>query len=370
MSATRDNTVRQNQGGKLSLVLPVFNEVAILRELTELLHTSMRTLGHEYEIIFVNDGSVDGSSDLLDLLTANDNSIIVVHLSRNFGHQPAVHAGLQHASGQAVILMDSDMQDDPGAIGNMIEKWKKGFDVVYAVRTKRKESLVKRLLFHSFHRLMSRLSSVAIPKDAGNFGLLDRSVVDHILAIGDHERYLPGLRSWVGFRQIGVPVERLARHDDTPRVSIWQLFQLAKTAVFGFSNAPMSVFAWLTGGLSLIFGACLLALAYHGMLSLPIPRGLALVTLVSFFATVNSLGLAIIGEYVLRIHDQVRGRPRFIVARTAGNLNNRSQSEVKEDLNTSSEAAVLDQVNAISSDLGKATAPVTIPLTGDSPVLQ
>ena len=351
---------QERQATLLSIVLPVFNEVAILQELTDSLRANLRSSsrnenadrGHgDWEIIFVNDGSSDGSDSLLDELAAKDQRIRVVHFSRNFGHQPAVHAGLAHARGDVVLLMDSDMQDDPQAIHKMMAQWQQGYDVVYAVRTKRKESLVKRTLFHSFYRLMNRVGEIDVPMDAGNFGLLDRAVVKNILAVGDHERYLPGIRSWVGFRQTGVKVERLARHDDTPRVSVWQLFRLAKTAIFGFSNAPLAAFSWCAGIMAVTFAVLLVTMMACSLFQVAAPRWMATFTVASFFGALNAVGIAIVGEYVARIHDQVRNRPKYIVART-------TNSDVVDDAvrsgqhdHSTDELELFDQVNEISRDL-------------------
>ncbi len=190
----------------------------------------------------MNDGSRDQSGPVLDLLANRYSHIRVVHFSRNFGHQAAVHAGLAHSRGDAVILMDSDMQDDPQAIAEFILAWQAGFDVVYAIRTDRKEAWWKRALFNCFHKLLSKVATTRIPADAGNFSLMDRRVVNQILQLGERDRYLPGLRSWVGFKQTGIPVERLARYDAQPRVSLRGLWRLAKTAIFSFSSLPLTMF--------------------------------------------------------------------------------------------------------------------------------
>ena len=187
----------------LSVVLPVYNEAQALPVLTARIAAVLAPLPLRYEIVFVNDGSDDESLQVLDQLAATSDAVRVVHLSRNFGHQAAVQAGLAHARGQAIVLMDSDMQDAPEAIPRFLAAWREGNDVVYAVRAQRKENFLKRLLFAAFHRLMSAVASVPIPTDAGIFGLIDRRVARQILAMGESDRYFPGLRSWVGFPQNG-----------------------------------------------------------------------------------------------------------------------------------------------------------------------
>ena len=297
-------------------MLPVFNELSILPRLTEALVENLERTGGEYEIIYVNDGSSDGSEDLLDQIARETPGVQAVHLARNFGQQAALQAGLSVASGDAVIVMDSDFQDDPAAIMRFVERWREGFDVVYAVRVQRKENAVKRFLFRAFYRTLNRISRTPIPLDAGNFGLIDKRVVQALLQLGETDRYFPGLRSWVGLRQTGVPVERLDRHDENPRVSFWGLVRLAKTAIFSFSTAPLSLF-YLIAIVSCVVCFSLTGFAlYHKFFSGDAIAGWTsgLMT-ASFFGALNAFGVAILGEYVVRIHDQVRGRPTFLIDR-------------------------------------------------------
>jgi dolichol-phosphate mannosyltransferase len=269
-------------------------------------------------LIFVNDGSSDGSGPILDALAARP-CVRVLHLSRNFGQQAAVHAGLLHAAGDAIIVMDSDLQDDPETILSFLEKWEAGYDVVYAVRFHRKENAVKRSLFFAFYRMLHLISDTPIPKDAGNFGLIDRRAARQIAHLVDRDRYYPGLRRWVGFRQTGIPVERKARHDDFPRVSLAQLFRLAKTAIFSFSTFPLTMFYGIAGMSILVCaGLCGFTL-YHKLVSgLAVPGWTSITIAASFFGALNALGIGILGEYMARIYDQVRARPLFIVDRAAG----------------------------------------------------
>ncbi len=318
----------------LSVVLPVYNEAQVLETLlTEVTRRAERS-ADGLEIIFVNDGSSDGSGELLDRLAAEHPHVRVVHFSRNFGHQAAVQAGLQHARGDAVVMMDSDMQDAPAAIPRFVETWQEGYDVVYAVRTRRKEHLLKRCLFGGFHWLLHRISTTDIPPDAGIFGLIDARVQCEIVALGDRDRYLPGLRSWVGFRQKGIVVERLPRYDDCPRVSLGGLWRLAKTAIFGFSSFPLTLF-YLIGYSALTMFVCLSGYALYCKMftGLAIPGWTSHVLSASFFGALNALGISILGEYVTRIYDQVRGRPLFVVARKV-NFEQDAQRTIEEDLMT------------------------------------
>ncbi len=301
----------------LSVVLPVYNEARALPVLTARIAAVLAPLPLRYEIVFVNDGSDDESLQVLDQLAATSDAVRVVHLSRNFGHQAAVQAGLAHARGNAVVLMDSDMQDAPEAIPRFLAAWREGYDVVYAVRTRRKEHFLKRLLFAAFHRLMSAVASVPIPAEAGIFGLVDRRVARHILALGESDRYFPGLRSWVGFPQKGILVERNARYDRNPRVSMLGLVRLAKTAMFSFSTFPLRVFHVIGALAAMVFlslgGYALFCRLFTDQ---AIPGWTSQLLAASFFGALNALGISILGEYVIRIYDQVRARPQYVVDRT------------------------------------------------------
>ena len=308
---------RRRQETLVSVVLPVFNEVAVLGQLIERIDAAIAPTGYAHEIVFVDDGSTDGSGELLDDLAVDLPHVRVIHFSRNFGHQPALQAGLLRASGDAVVVMDSDLQDEPSAIARFLEKWEEGYEVVYAVRFNRKENIVKRGLFLGFYRVLNLISDLPLPKDAGNFGLVDRRVATRIAQLLDRDRFYPGLRSWVGFRQVGIPVERHARHDDTPRVSLRQLWLLAKTAIFSFSACPLTVFyAIAATSLLACCGLAGFALYHKFYTGLAIPGWTSITLTASLFGALNALGIAILGEYVIRIYDQVRARPLFVVSRT------------------------------------------------------
>lgn len=314
---TRSSKRRRLDHITLSIVMPVYNEAVVLETLAEQVTIALRATGAKYEIVFVNDGSRDQSPAILDRLASRYSHIRVVHFSRNFGHQAAVHAGLAHARGEAVILMDSDMQDDPQAIREFLLAWQAGFDVVYAIRTDRKEAWWKRALFNGFHKMLSSVATTRIPADAGNFSLMDRRVVNQILELSERDRYLPGLRSWVGFKQTGIPVERLARYDDMPRVSLRGLWRLAKTAIFSFSSLPLTMF-YGTGyaALALCFALTCFTLYSRLFAGTAIPGWTSHLLTASFFGALNALGISMLGEYAVRIYDQVRGRPLYLVDRT------------------------------------------------------
>jgi polyisoprenyl-phosphate glycosyltransferase len=300
----------------VSIVLPVFNESKVLERLIVHLQTAIAACATTAEVIFVNDGSSDGSGEILDRLAARHHEVRVVHFSRNFGHQAAVQAGLVQARGDVVLVMDSDMQDSPDAIGRLLAKWQEGYDVVYAVRVSRKEAWWKRCLFNGFHKLLARVATTRIPPDAGNFGLMDARVARQVITLAERDRYLPGLRSWVGFRQTGVEVERQERYDDKPRVSLRGLWRLAKTAIFSFSTLPLSIFYAIGYGALALFVILTVASVYCRLFTdLAIPGWTSHILSASFFGALNALGISMLGEYVVRIYDQVRSRPLFIIDR-------------------------------------------------------
>ena len=305
---------RENKDTLVSVILPVFNEVRILSELTAAIETALANT--QFEIIYVNDGSRDGSENLLDELAAIKSHVKVLHLSRNFGQTSAVLAGLNSGTGNVFIVMDSDMQDDPSTIPRFLEKWREGFDIVYALRVKRKENFLKVLLFTAFYRILHKLSSFHIPLDAGNFGLIDGRAARLIMQFHESDRFYPGLRSWIGFRQIGIEIERNDRYDKQSRKSLVELFSLARTAVFSFSTIPLLIFYWLSIVSFLVFcGFSTFALYHKFITGLSIPGWTSMIMISCFFGSLNSLGIAILGEYIARIYDQVRARPAFIIKR-------------------------------------------------------
>ena len=225
---------------KISVVAPAYNEEDTLHEFYRRLTDVLVDLDDmDYEVIIVTDGSVDKTPDILRSLHEKNAKWRGVHFSRNFGHQAAIAAGLAHAKGDAVVMMDSDLQDPPEALPGFINQWKAGYQVVYAIRTERKESIFKRFCYALFYRILNRISTIKIPLDAGDFSLMDRKVVWELNAFSEHNRFIRGLRAWVGFRQLGVPVERSERMAGTPQYTIQKLFKLATDGFFSFSWMPL-----------------------------------------------------------------------------------------------------------------------------------
>jgi len=308
---------RKTKQSTISVVLPLLNEAAVLPRLLSELRHILTSVGCKWNIVLVDDGSTDGSGELLDAMAFGDKRLRVIHLSRNFGQQAAVQAGLIHAKGDAVILMDSDGQDDPAAIPEMIRRWAYGDDVVYAVRYGRKENIVKRVLFRSFYNVLHGIASIAIPPNAGNFGLIDRRVADILIQMDESDRYFPGLRSWVGFKQTALPVKRFARHDRCPRKSLRSTVGIAKNALVGFSRVPLQAFYGLAGLSAVVCTACIVFALFQKLIVGGAVPGWASITIItSFFGAMNALGIAVLSEYISRIYDQVRKRPEFVIAKS------------------------------------------------------
>jgi dolichol-phosphate mannosyltransferase len=280
----------------------------------------MDHLEEPYELIFVDDGSQDKSLDVLKDFFAQDGvHTRIVRLSRNFGHQQAISAGLDYARGQAVIVMDADLQDPPEVIPTFVEKWRQGYQVVYAIREKRQERWVKRAMYRLFYVVLRTISRVDIPLDAGDFGLMDRRVVDVIRSLPERNRFVRGLRSWVGFRRVGVPYSRDARHAGRPQYTFRKLVGLALDGLVSFSYLPLRLATLMGFGvsaLSILLGAYYLVRKLVRGIGLP---GFAtIVILMSFLGGVQLLTIGIIGEYVGHALDEVKHRPAYIVHETIG----------------------------------------------------
>lgn len=298
----------------LSVVIPVLNEEALLEELYRRLRPVLDEAGLPAEVILVDDGSTDRTPTLLRSFCAEDPRFRLLQLSRNFGHQPALAAGIDHAGGDAVVLMDADLQDRPEAIRDFIREWRNGYSVVYAVRTSRKENALLRLGFRCFYRLLSRMSRIELPVDAGIFCLLDRSVVDVLKAMPERNRYFPGLRAYAGFRQVGVPTERDARYAGCSRVSTRGLFRLAVDGLVSFSFLPLRLCAFAGGAVSVLAFVVMGNVLFKKLVSHEaIPGWASTLSAILFLGGIQLLTLGIIGEYIGRIYEEVKKRPYYVV---------------------------------------------------------
>lgn len=305
---------------QLSVVVPVHNEETNLPELLRRLCAVLDRLeGGPHQIVLVDDGSSDGTWEILEREARADARIAALGLSRNFGHQAALTAGIDYASGDAVVVMDGDLQDPPEAIPDFVEQYREGYDVVYARRVRRKEPWWLRASYYVFYRMMVRLSDIRLPVDAGDFGLMSRRVTDQLRGMREHHRYLRGLRSWVGFRQIGIAVERSERYSGQSQYGILGLVKLASDAIFAFSSIPIRAAA-LLGSLAVSLSVLFTLYAvYARIFGRQSPRGFtAEVVLTTFLSGMLLLFLGIIGEYVARIYEEVKARPLYLVARNAG----------------------------------------------------
>ena len=298
----------------LSAVVPLLDEQENLAHLHRRLSDSLSALGIEFELVLVDDGSTDGTPELLDRLAEDDPRVRPIHLSRNFGHQAAVTAGLEFATGDAVVVLDGDLQDPPEVIGLLLERWREGFDVVYAVRTKRKERLWKRLGYFAFYRLLRGISELDIPLDSGDFCLMDRRVLDALNALPERSRFVRGLRTFVGFRQVGVSYERDARLAGQPKYTFRKLVALAQEGVVNFSTAPMRAMGW--SALACLAAAIGLGcwMIGDGVAHHAAPAGWLVAILVGCALAALQLGcLAVMGVYLLQIFREVKARPTYIV---------------------------------------------------------
>jgi glycosyltransferase involved in cell wall biosynthesis len=302
---------------RVSLAIPLFNEADLVPLLVLRIGRLMDRLpGGPHEAVLVDDGSMDHTLERLEAAAAKDHRLVVVSLSRNFGHQAALSAALDHARGDVVVVMDGDLQDPPEVVPEFIEWYQRGYDVVYATRIRRKESWRLRLSYYAYYRLLRAVASLDLPLDSGDFGLMSRRVVDHIRSTPERHRYLRGLRRWVGFRQIGIPVERASRATGDSKYGLWKLLRLASDGLFSFSVVPLRA-ATLLGVIAVVSSTlfALYAVVAKYLLDRS-PRGFtALILVITFLAGVNLSFLGIIGEYVGRIYEQVKGRPVYIVGR-------------------------------------------------------
>jgi dolichol-phosphate mannosyltransferase len=301
----------------MSMVLPVYNEARTLRDFFGELVSVVEPLGFEIEAVFVNDGSNDNSLAVMREIKEEIGSrieVLVLDFARNFGHQAAVTAGIEHTSGDVVLIMDTDMQDDPAVIPAMVEKWRAGAEVIFATRTSRREPLVVRFLFSAYYRVFSSITPIEIPHAAGNFGLIDRRVAEEIRHLPEHNRYYPGLRAWVGFRQDGVDAPRRGRSGGSSRVGLMGLAELAFDAFFGFSALPLRL-AFAAAVLLALAGVVGIAVIFYIKLftDLAVTMWSSIMTLIIFTASAQFFLIGLLGEYIARIYTEVKNRPHYII---------------------------------------------------------
>lgn len=298
-----------------SLVIPIYNEAAVLPLFFARLDVMLSLIGAETEVLLVNDGSADDSLAQLRAKAGADERYRVLNLSRNFGHQIAITAGMDNARGDAVIVMDADLQDPPEVVFQLIAKWKEGFDVVYAQRLSRAgESRFKRWTAHLFYKGLSRLASVDIPENTGDFRLIDRKVLDAFKRMPERDRFVRGMFGWLGFRQAAVPFAREARAAGETKYPLWKMVRLASNAVISFSDTPLRACIWV--GLAVATLAMLFGLAVVGLWladARMVSGWASTIVVMSFLFGVNMLTTGVVGLYVGRIHTEVKNRPLYLL---------------------------------------------------------
>jgi polyisoprenyl-phosphate glycosyltransferase len=307
----------------LTIIVPIYNEEENLPELESRLRSASESMEfRDYEFLLVSDGSTDRSEGMIRKLVGRDRRFRGIFLSRNFGHQAAVSVGLAHARGSVIAIIDGDLQDPPEAIPLLLKALADGADVAYGVRNKRKENVFKRAAYFSFYRLLRALSAIEIPLDSGDFSCLRRRVVDAMLELPERNRFVRGIRSWVGFDQVGVEYERAARFAGAPKYTLRKLVALAYDGLFSFTRLPIRMVQFF--GFVLSGTAILIALAYviwYLVAPERFPTGFAsLFVSVWFFSGVQLLCLGFVGEYVIRTYEESRGRPIALVREVIGRV--------------------------------------------------
>ncbi|MEI6076747.1 MAG: glycosyltransferase family 2 protein [Verrucomicrobiota bacterium] len=310
----------------LSIVIPCFNEQRVLPQLFQRLDAVAGAWQLEYEVICVDDGSRDETWKMLQAQHARNPRWRSLAFARNFGHQTAVSAGLYFASGDAVVVMDADLQDPPEEVVRLLAKWREGFEVVYATRKKRRDPLLKRVLAWAFYRLLQKLTSLPMPRDAGDFCLLDRKVVDVMKALPERSRYLRGLRTWCGFRQASVEFERAERAAGVPQYTFKKSFHLAMDGLFSFSTVPLRLATylgfWVSGfailGVVFTFFQKIFAKEFTALGLEPKSGYPTVIISILFLGSVQLICIGILGEYLGRIYEEVKGRPHWIIQASIG----------------------------------------------------
>jgi len=304
-----------NEKVKYSIVIPVFNEEEVIEHTYERIKTVMKNADGNYELLFINDGSRDRSVEILLNLSEQDNRIKIVDFSRNFGHQIAITAGMDYALGDAVVIIDADLQDPPELILEMIQKWKEGYDVVYAKRTARKgETFFKKQTASAFYRTLRAMTEIEIPIDTGDFRLIDRKVCNQMKNIHEKNRFVRGLVSWVGFKQSAVEYERDERFAGETKYPLKRMLKLSLDGITSFSYKPLKLANYLGASLSVIGFVYMLIVLYQKLFTTTTVTGWSSIIVIQlFFSGITLMMLGVIGEYIGRIYDEAKDRPLYIV---------------------------------------------------------
>jgi len=304
----------------LSVIVPVYNEEEVIAESYARLTKAVSDIGEPYELIFINDGSCDKTPLMLADLCVRDANVRFINFSRNFGHQPAITAGMDYAQGDAIVVIDADLQDPPEVIGDMMKKWREGYDVVYGKRLKREgETAFKKMTAKMYYRLLKGMTSVDIPVDTGDFRLIDRKVCDAMKSLGERNRYVRGLVSWVGFKQTAVEYVREKRFAGETKYPLRKMIKLAMDGIMSFSYKPLKFAAAIGVAMSVCSFVYLLVILIQKLFTDTTVTGWASTTAILVFTQgIVLMMLGIIGEYIGRIFDEIKGRPIYIVRETVG----------------------------------------------------
>ncbi|OBZ10446.1 glycosyltransferase [Bacillus sp. FJAT-27264] len=320
---------------RYSIIIPMFNEEAVIQETYRRIKKVMGTTGEPYELLFVNDGSTDHCAEMIEEYSHWDESVRLIDLSRNFGHQVAITAGMDYAQGDAIVIIDADLQDPPELILEMIEEWKLGFEVVYAKRVKRRgESLFKKWTASLFYRVLRYSTDISIPVDTGDFRLIDRKVCDQLKRLPEKNRFVRGLVSWVGFRQKAIEYERDERLAGETKYPLKRMIKLSLDGITSFSYKPLKLAGYLGGVLSAAGFLYLLYVLYLAIFTDSVVKGWA--SMIGITLTFNGfvlVMLGILGEYVGRIYDETKGRPLYIVQEVYGGQPQAAQEKRKIQVN-------------------------------------
>ena len=322
-------SVRDRAGTLLSVVVPCFNEEAVIGETHRQLVSALEQVPElDFELVYVDDGSRDGTLDLLRGIQRGDSRVRVIALSRNFGHQIAVTAGIQGTRGDAVVVIDADLQDPPAVILDMLDRWQKGVDVAYGVRTQREgETAFKRWTAKAFYRILGRLTDTAIPLDTGDFRLMDRKVVDAFLAMPERDRFVRGMVAWAGFRQEPVPYQRAVRVAGETKYPLKKMLRFAIDGILSFSMVPLRLATWigfLASGLALL--GIVYAFALRLLTDVWVTGWTLLFIAILFLGGVQLVLIGIFGEYLGRIYGEVKRRPLYLVAERLGFTSDREDT--------------------------------------------
>jgi dolichol-phosphate mannosyltransferase len=318
MSGSADIDISRLAAPRHSVVVPVYNEQEVLPEFYARLRGVLDGLDDPSEVVFVNDGSTDASAELLKGYQAADKRLRVISLSRNFGHQAAITAGLRYAQGDQVAVLDGDLQDPPELLPRFFAALEAGVDVAFGIRRERKEGPAKRLAYFLFYRIWRAVAEVDVPLDSGDFCAMSRRVVDHLNRLPESDRFVRGLRAWLGFRQVGIPYEREPRRAGVPKYTWPKLVKLSVDGLLSFSTAPLRLIAGIGLVMSLASFVGILVVIYRYLFTPYVPGYTSLAVLVLFIGGIQLFTLGLIGEYVGRISHQVKARPVFVVEELTG----------------------------------------------------